>query len=233
MKVASRLAIAVFVLLPTLAGGGAPDAVKIVVFVTTAKQEGPLQITGFILPDKVGAGPTLVVRNTADKPVSDFSLAVALGNPAPDSRGEMGPAYYTGGPTRDFRPSERQIPPNSERQVHQNGLHTHYLAHWGGELHSTCLHVAAIVSRVTFADGTNWELEQNAQQTWKDSLQSDSTKGCDHSPAAEIALRDWDGASGNAETGSSSHLDSRTVQSYSVACPLRNLSGKLVAICPW
>jgi len=234
MKIVPTLAFALILLLPSLAGGGPPSDVKIAVFVTTVKQESPLQILGFKPPDKVGGAPILVVKNVSDKPVSDFYVSAAIGNPEGDSRGEVGPAYATGSGMRSVLPEERPIPPNSEREAHETAFRSHYLAHWGAELHSTCLHVAAIVLSVKFADGTAWRLEgQQDQEIWKSSLPSDSTKGCDHSPAAEAALKDWDGPSGNAETGSPSHLPAGTVQSYSFACPLRNLDGKLVAVCPW
>jgi len=235
MKVPSKLAIALFVLLPSLAGGSPPDDAKIVVFVTTVKQESPLQITGFRLPDKVGGAPVLVLRNVSGKQILDFHVAAVVGNPEADARrdAERPIATNTNSSNLDW-PQERAIPPNNEREAHENILRSHTLASWGGRLHSSCLHVAAIVLSVEFDDGTRWQLENiQDQQIWKSSLRSDSTKSCDRSPAMESALKEWDGPAGNAETGSPSHLDTRTVQSYSVTCPLRNLEGKLVAICPW
>lgn len=233
-RCAVRLAIAILILLPSLAGGSPPDDSRIVVFVTTAKQESPLQITGFKLPNKVGDAPVVVLRNMSAKAISDFYVAADVGNPEPDSRGEIAPAITTGSSMRVYWPQERAIPPNSQWEAHENILRSHTLAAWGGRLHSGCLHVAAIVTTVEFADGSRWDLGNlQSQEIWKSSLRSDSTKSCDHSPAMESALKEWDGPTGNAETGSSSHLDSRTVQSYSVACPLRNLGGKLVAVCPW
>lgn len=232
MKIPSNLVILFLFLLPSLAAGLPQDDVKISVFVTTVKQEGPLQITGFKLPDTVGGDPTVVVRNTSDKRVSDFSVAALLGNPEPDSRGEVGPKWSLAGPPRVLRPN-RPIAPNSEGEAPATGLRAHYLAHWGGELHSTCLHVVATISSVKFADGATWELQASSQEIWKSSLGPDSTKTCDHSPAVENALNNWDGAAGNADTSMPSRLPTDAVQSYSFACPLRNLDGGLVAICPW
>jgi hypothetical protein len=234
MRIPSKLVIVLFVLLPSLAGGWPTDDAKVVVFVTTVRQESPLQITGFKLPDKVGGAPVLVLRNESNKPIRDFHVAADIGNAEANSRGEIGPAFATNTSNIVFWPRERTIPPNSEREAHEGSLRSHTLAGWGGRLHSNCLHVAAIVLSLEFEDGTSWQLENmQDQQVWKSSLHSDSTKSCDHSPVMESALKEWDGPAGNEETGSPSHLDTRTVQSYSVTCPLRNLEGKLVAICPW
>ena len=244
MKVPLSLAIALLLLLPCFAWGWPTDGEKIVVFVTTVKREGPLQITGYKLPDKVGGAPVLVLRNESDKEIRDFYVVAEIGNPETDSHGEIGPAWSTStNSTRLDWPQERAIPANSEGEAHENIFRSHLLAGWGVRLHSSCLHVAAIVLSVEFADGTAWQLENHAdQEIWKHSLGSDSAKSCDHSPAMENALKEWGngsagneevGSSGNAGTGSPTHLDTGAVQSYSVTCPLRNLSGKLVAICPW
>ena len=244
MKIPSKLATALLVLLPGLAWGWPTGEEKIVVFVTTVKQDGPLQITGFKLPDKVGGAPVLVLRNVSNRQVRNFYIVADIGNPEADSHGDIGPAWSTStNSTRLDWPQERAIPANSEREAHENELRSHTLAAWGGSLRTSCLHVAALVQSVEFADGTTWRLENHANQgIWKSSLRSDSTKSCDHSPAMESALKEWDhgspgseepGPAGYEETGSPVHLNTGTVQSYSVACPLRNLSGRLVAICPW
>ena len=236
MKVLSKLAIGFLVLAPSLVGGSATDEEKIVVFVTTVKQESPLRITGFKLPDKVGGAPVLVLRNVSNKQIHDFDVAADVGNPEAGADGEIGPAFATGtNSTRLDWPQERAIPPNSEQEAHENTLRSHTLASWGGLLHSGCLHVAAIVFSVEFADGTTWRLEnQKDQKIWRSSVRTDDTKSCDHSPAMQSALKEWDdGSAGNEETGSPTHLDTGTVQSYSVTCPLRRIAGGLVAVCPW
>ena len=228
MRIPSKLAAALFVLLPSLAGGSPTGDVNIVVFVTTVKQESPLQIVGLKLPDKVGGAPVVVLRNASSKQIVGFHVAAAIGNPEADNA-EQPIAIST---NSDW--PEGPIPANSEREAHRMILRSHWLAAWGGRLYSSCLHVAAIIRSVEFADGTTWQLENlEDRQIWKSSLGSDSTKTCDHSSAVESALKEWDGASGYVQTGSPIHLDASTVQSYSVTCPLRSLEGKLVAICPW
>jgi hypothetical protein len=159
MSLPSRLA-KVLLLMPSLAVGSPTDVTKIVVFVTTVKQESPLQIIGFKLPDKVGGAPMLLLRNVSDKPIRDFHVAADIGNPEADSHGQIGPAFATSTNSSSLDwPQERAIPPNSDREAHEAILRTHTLAAWGGQLHSSCLHVAAIVLSVDFADGTRWQLE--------------------------------------------------------------------------
>lgn len=226
MKIASNLVMLLLFLLPSLAGGLPQDDVKISVFVTTVKQDGPLQITGFKLPGKLGDPPVLVLQNTTDKPITVFYVSAAIGNPDADSRGEAGPAYYLGS-AKLFGP----ILPESEREAPAPSFRAHHLAHGAGELHSTCLHAAVSVTSVIFADGEVWRAEDRQQEIWKSSLLPDSTKPCEHSAKVEAALKDWDGATGYEGMGSPSHLDTRTVQSYAFTCRLRDLGGKLVAIC--
>jgi len=235
MKIPSKLAAALFVVLPSLAGGSPTGDVNIVVVVTTVRQESPLQIVGLKLPDKVGGAPVLVLRNASSKQILGFHAAAAIGNPKADARhdAEQPITPNTNSSILDW--PEGPIPANSEREAPGKVLRSHLLAAWGGRLHSRCLHVAAIILSVEFTDGTTWRLENlQDRQIWKSSLDSDSTKTCgDHSSAVESALKEWDGASGYEETGSPIHLDASTVQSYSVTCQLRRLEGKLVAICPW
>jgi len=239
MKIPSKLAAALFVLAPSLAGGSPTGDVNIVVVVTTVKQESPLQIVGLKLPDKVGGAPVVVLRNASNKQILGFHAAAVIGNPEADARHdtEQPLAIPTSSSSSNLDWPEGPMPPipaNSEREAHGKSLRSHLLAAWGGRLHSSCLHVAAIILRVEFADGTTWQLENlEDRQIWKSSLGSDSTKTCDHSSAVESALKEWDGASGYVQTGSPIHLDASTVQSYSVTCQLRSLEGKLVAICPW
>src|ERR1700722_1513046 len=244
MKIPLRLATALLVLLPGLAWGWPTGGEKIVVFVTTVKQEGPLQITGFKLPDKVGAAPVLVLRNLSNKQVHKFYVIADIGNLEADSHGEIGPAWSTSTNSTSLDwPQERAIAANSEGEAHENIFRSHLLAGWGVRLHSSCLLIAAIVHSVEFADGTAWHLENHEdQEIWKSSLGSDSTRSCDHSPAMESALKEWGngspgneelGSSGNEGTGTPTHLDTGTVQSYSVTCPLKDVGGRLAAICAW
>ena len=236
MKIPSKLAAALFVLVPCLAGDSPTGDVNIVVVVTTVKQESPLQIVGLKLPDKVGGAPVVVLRNASNKQILGFHAAAAIGNPEVDNA-EQPIATPSTSSSSNLDWPEGPIPPipaNSEREARGKILRSHLLAAWGGRLHSSCLHVAAFILSVEFADGTTWQLENlQDRQIWKSSLGSDSTKTCGHSFAVESALQEWDGASGYVQTGSPIHLDASTVQSYSVTCQLRSLEGKLVAICPW
>ena len=213
------------------------DDAKINIFVTTTSQDSPLQVVGFRLPDKVGSAPMLVVLNISDKEVREFGVEAAVGDPEESARVETGEMVAIGtknGSGRIGWPQERMVPPNNRREAHETIFEPHHLAAWGQRLHSNCLHVAAIVTRVKFADGTSWELENFKDQTiWRSSLKTDSAKSCGHSPEIENALKQWSGAAGNASTGSLSHVDPGIVKSYSITCPLRMTGSELAAICPW
>jgi hypothetical protein len=215
----------------------AADNAKINIFVTTTSQDSPLQVVGFKLPDKVGSAPMVVVLNVSDKPIRQFYVHAAVGNPEESARIEAGEAVaisLSGGSDHIYWPGERAVPPNSQREAQAGTFKSHNLALWGQRLHSNCLHVAAIVTRVKFADGTSWELENFKDQIiWRSSLKTDSAKSCEHSPEIENALKRWSGAAGNASTGSLSHVDPGIVKSYSITCPLRITGSELAAICPW
>jgi hypothetical protein len=99
-------------------------------------------------------------------------------------------------------------------------------------LQSPCLHVAVIVRRVEFSDGTDWaESEARQLDIWKDLLSKNNEAGCqpvaDSSDKFAEAGTTWAGAP-------PPHSDGDTVDSYTVACPLKRLkSGKLAAACAW
>jgi hypothetical protein len=232
-----RYLVTLFILASCPTIGSPADDAKINIFVTTTSQDSPLQVIGFKLPDKVGSTPVLLVFNASDKEVREFSIEAAVGNPAESARLETGEEVAVGIGNSSLHsgwPAEGSIPPNGHKEAHREIFRSHNLALWGQRLHSNCLHVAAIVTKVKFADGTTWELESpKAQTTWKSSLDADSTKSCKHSPEVENALKQWSGASGYVSTGSPSHADTGIVKSYSITCPLQMVGGTLTAVCPW
>lgn len=174
---------------PTIASPA--DDAEINIFVTTTSQDSPLQVVGFKPPDKVGSAPVLVVSNVSDKQIREFHVHATVGNPEESTRIEAGKEValsLSDGSEHIYWPDERAVPPNSQREAHEGVFKSHLLAAWGQRLHSNCLHVAAIVTSVEFADGTTWELESpKAQTTWKSSLDPDRTKSCKHSPEVENA----------------------------------------------
>src|ERR1700752_4462793 len=123
VRVLSKLATALLVLLPGLAWGWPTGEEKIAIFVTAVNQEGPLQITGFKLTDRVGGAPVLELRNASNKKIRNFQIAADIGNPEADAHGEIGPGFSPNpNSTRLDWPQERAVSPNSEREAHENSL---------------------------------------------------------------------------------------------------------------
>lgn len=237
MKLAKQLSLALLVLAPCLTARPSADQVNVTIVVTAAVQDGPLQILGFKLPQKVGDAPRLVLHNVSEKQIRGFSTQGAVGNPEESTRvnaGEVVAIAQSNGSRRIHFPGEETVPPNGYRDAHDLGLRSHNLALWGQRLQSNCLHVTAIVFKVEFADGTRWELTTPREQAmWKASLRDDSTKSCSHSSTVQYALKQWEGDAGYVGMGEPSHQSTDMVQSYTVVCPLRMLGGGLKALCPW
>ena len=235
MKPLWQLTPALLALVLCLTAKPSADEVSVTIVVTTAPQNGPLQITGFKLPDKVGGEPILVLHNVSHKEIRSFGAEAAVGNPDESGRAEVGGMVAVGnGSEHIYWPHEQIVSPNGYREAHENVLRSHNLAEWGQRLHSSCLHVAPIVTYVEFTDGSRWELKTPQDEAiWKASLRDDSTKSCGHSSTVEYALRQWEGAAGYVGTGTPSHQSADAVRSYSIVCPLRMVGTRLTALCPW
>jgi len=236
MRYLQPFSVALLVLAPCLTARPSADEVSVTIVVTAATQDGPLQIVGFRLPEKVGDAPRLVLHSVSQKQIRHFSVEAAVGNPEESARVEAGEkvAVEEMSSGDAFWPHERTVPQNGYREAHESELRSHNLVKWGQQLHSNCLHVAAIVTHVEFADGTRWESTTPRDQAmWKASLRDDSTKSCGHSSVVEDALKQWDWTAGYADMGTPSHQSTDMVQSYTIVCPLRMVGGRLTALCPW
>ncbi len=239
MSISKRFAMALLLLAPCLAAGSPGDEVKLTIFVATAVQDAPIQVVGTRLPDKTGGAPIVKFHNLSDKQVQQFSVYAMVGNPEKADRvadSVAGEEVVIGTSTNEriFWPDEQMIPPRGYREAHVEILRSHVLLGHGETLHSNCMHAVLVVTEVNFSDGTSWTLKnlREYQAIWKRSLQPDSTKSCEHSPAVEEALTQWEGAAGygaDLPTGA----DPDFVSSYSLVCRLRPVGGKLAAVCPW
>jgi hypothetical protein len=222
-------------------------------FVTTVKQDSPVQVVGFKYPDK-GPGytasdrdteascllggycPKVVLHNAVAKDVRFIAVEGLMGDPARDEDGE---AEY---PYREVEvlssnnwksTSPRLIAANGESEF---GSATLWPVTTVGvalkTVESTCLLVAVIVTRVEFSDGTVWAHDPKQNATlWRDSVANETAGSCQKSSGATDTLKQlvtsWSGAP-------PPHSSTDTIESYSVACPVRKTKdGKLVAVCAW
>jgi hypothetical protein len=234
---------ATLVMLPIASSGQATGGVKVTGFVTTAKQDGPLQIIGFKLPEKIGAFPKVVVRNVSSKHIVDFTIRVTTGNLASGSLlggpgtqfgdGSMGTPAQSSSLYTQWR-KERFILPGSESEVKGYDLSSSHFVVIAAAVRSNCVHSLAMVNRVEFADGTVWEWLPKGEELdriWKESILPDSSKSCDNSSKAAELMKQLRGPAyinGGSPTGAHTGM----VQNYSVTCSLRRTHETLFVVCP-
>jgi hypothetical protein len=231
------------VMLPIATWGQAPDEVKVTGFVTTAKQDGPLQIIGFRLPEKIGHSPKVVVRNISSQQIVSFTIRITTGNLARGSLfAELGTQFGEGsiGPPAQnsvlypLWRKERSVLPGSESEVEGYNPSSSHSVVSAAAVRSNCVHSLAMVNRVEFADGTDWEWLPNDEEldrVWKGSILPGSSKSCDNSPKVTKLMEKLRGPA-YIVRDSLTHADTAVVQHYSISCPLRPMHGKLFAVCP-
>jgi hypothetical protein len=221
--------------------GQAGDRGQVVVTLAVAKQQpAPLRIIGFILPERVSDGPRLVVENYSSSEVTAFWGALLVGRAdatdrAPD--GKTDSVVLTNiGIRNEGWPRIPAIPPRTQTEVPQDGLRLPDLAYHGREAAAACLHVTILVTRVHYADGTIWRLDDVAgeRRVWSDSLSRESARACaGRRTPNENVLRHLEGWGYEKDPGSPTHATSERLTSYSFACPVRQLRNKLVVVCPF
>jgi hypothetical protein len=221
-------------------------------FVTTVKQDSPVQVVGFKYPDK-GPGypsgdgseasclsggycPKVVLHNATAKDVTFIAVYGLVGDPALH---EDGDAEYphTGVEVLSLNnwksTSPRLIAANGESEFGSATLWPVTTVGIGlSTVESTCLQFAVIVTRVEFSDGTVWahDPKQNAP-LWRDSIAGGTAGSCRNSSGAADTLKQLITSRSALPPA---HSSNDTMESYSVACPVRkNKDGKLFAVCAW
>lgn len=239
-----RLTLATFIALFSALAAASNDRVMVNVVVTMVKQDSPVQIVGFKLPDKgpfsgksVGVGcllegycPQVLLHNTTAKEVKFLEIRGILGNPRNND-----PEYPR---------SELEILASQAlKSVPQPLIAANGDAAFGDrtlwpfmavalsvkELQSNCIQFAVIVTRVEFSDGTVWRSDHNQNRIlWRNSIRQGYASSCQDSRAVEDAINQLQGAGGGSAP---SPLDSgsETVQFYEAACRVRGS----VATCDW
>jgi len=207
------------------------DNPAVAILVTSAKQDCPVQIRGFKLPQKVGGPPLLVVHNATEKEVRVFYVSGYVGNPRKLKGFDPQVGFILGGEPPDST-KESQLAP-SGAEVAYGVLKSHNFANLAKNVNSNCLHVAVLVTTVEFSDGSVWESQAGReanQDLWRNSIRAESMKGCENSEEMEETLKELDSA-GYRESGMPTNASPELVQYYTVSCPLVKLEGRLGAVC--
>jgi len=230
------------------------DHVVVNLFVTTVKQDSPVQIVGFKLPDKGPGVPIseankdgaaclsggyctkVLLHNTTAKEVKHIVVIGVLGDPRRDDDAEHP------------RPEMGVLPSSNWKLAPPVLLTANGDAEFGSDslwpfaivgialldtVKSNCFHFAVVVTRVEFSDGTVWtsDPKQN-QMLWRNSTRQENTSSCQDLSAVEGTIKQLQGASWSGPPPS--HSGSDTTQSYAVACPVRRVNdGELRAVCTW
>jgi len=231
MRRSQQVALAVSIVLLMAFTSSSASRLGVSLLFTIANQDCPLQIVGFKLPDKPGGYSKVLLHNTTAKEITSFYLIGLVGNP----RGANGASPKTESGMGQLANSVRTEPviaPDGNSELDVTFLRPLSAAYHAVNLRSNCLHIAVIVAETDFSDGSVWHSNSNQNQAlWEDSIRPESTVSCDNSPDVDETLKQIKTESYSAKT--STHLNPDTVQSYSVACPVRPSGRDLVAVCDW
>jgi hypothetical protein len=249
-----RIALTVFMALFAALTASPNDNVVVTLFVTTVKQDSPVQIVGFKLPGDAAADegqsestnpperavvplcrwcPKVLLRNATSKQVKNVTLQGLMGDPnRPVEITEVSGMGILS-ESRLGQPSPYVIAPNGDATYGDNGLWPFQMAVIAAPtVNSNCLHVAVVVWRVEFSDGTEWMSNRGQEQLlWKESLTQENTNSCKDLSAVDLKQLHTGIASFEPP---SRDLSSGITQSYSAACPVRRINGELsLGHCAW
>jgi len=216
------------------------DDRSVLLFVTATGGNGPLVVEGARLPQTSGDPPTFVVRNVSSKEVRYFNLTPLGGTPARstgsrdlagvDGKGERRNGDGTFWP----RGSDWTFPPGRSLETGPQwapGFTTRNLLDMARRVHTTCMHVAAIVSYVEFTDGTTWGLTDDQMfDIWKHSVRPESIASCRSSTRSDDQTSQ---IVTGFRAGIPTQLGREKVRQYSLVCPIREVNGADLAMCEW
>ena len=211
--------------------------------VVAAPQEAPLKIIGFVMPEKIGDPPKVIVHNASSKTVVQFYAVPLSGNPDKamahgDAPAEL-PEWETSGYRAACAPGDshctpeelHKIPPGNDARRHVDTLRSYFLANQAKRFKSNCLHTMVFIERVEFEDGTKWMLNSSERDsTWRNSIRPESLKGCaNQNPQTAEQLARMQGAGGH--VGTPIHVDPPTKTEFQVSCTIHEAHGTVVAYC--
>lgn len=207
---------------------GLPDnEPAITVWVMGEGKNGPVQVTGLKQPQKPTRYPLVHLRNGSSVPTKHISIEAIIDGGADKI------AHIESGSSKVRSRSGRGIAPYSDGWVQEPILQSSALVLFAKELHSTCLKVAVLVTRVEFTNGSSWNRDQSQKPDWL-MLSHEAGIGdpCKRSAVSDSDLELLTSAE-YAETPDAEVPDPTEVRTYLFCCPLVRRSSGLVAMCPF
>lgn len=212
----------------------AADRLAIHLRFTTAKQDCPLQISGFKLPkpsDGRPMAPEVLLHNTTEKTIEFFYLYGLVGDPRGNVDAEPQLVDALGQESPSVQPPP-QIAPYGDVAFEATFLRPMNSASDATRLGRSCLSVAVVVTQVRFSNAETWKADvKDFQALWTGSIQPETVQQCSESENAGDALKEL--KSFTISPRVAAEMSSSPVKSYSVACALQSVSGEERAICDW
>lgn len=176
-----------------------------------------------------------LVQNVSSNPIVtlrvDAAVGKADGTGSTISQGD-GPTSTLGVP--GWERLQKLIPPNGRAVAPEGALRSITLAYLARHLESDCLHTAAFVAAVDFADGTSWQQSwPQTEQMWKKSLPSGLAALCPQPPVQGMALRQLAGSGFLESVGQEALMNTSNQEAYAFICSVRRIQGKLMTVCPF
>lgn len=234
MRLTQRLPVLVLLSVFAAASSFAADELAIHLHFTAAKQDGPLQVTGFKLPQSSESrltSPQVLLHNTTGKAIDSFYVRGLVGDPR--EAGGAAPKFVNalGQESPRIQPPQ-QIAPYGDATFEATFLRPMDSAFDAKHFGRSCVQIAVAVTNVRFSDGETWSIGwKDFQPLWADSIQPESLQGCSPDENAGIALQELKGFTIFLRpfTG----LPSAPVKSYSVACRMQSVNSDETAVCDW
>jgi len=194
------------------------------VSVTTAKQQGPIQVLGFKRPQSIHEDPLVHLRNVSSVQAIHVWMEIL-------ARGPSGLYTSRGSPGTQAMSADRVIPRGGEVWVHESALKSFGLFEPAKPI-PACLELQPLISRVDFADGTKWYMDPHDRE---DVLSSPFPVGqgdCDNSAIAAAEWARFKGP-GFRDNGTWKAPDADEVDAYSYTCTLERFNSDLGVMCPY
>jgi hypothetical protein len=183
-----------------------------------SSQESPIQIVGFMTPERKGAGPRLVVRNSSDLDVISFRVGVSfyplMGAVAPSE------LDFPGGP--NLKHEEGPVPAHGTQITDPTNLMSQTLVVFASATQVVCLNTLVWVKEWTLSNGTvgRASASPGSDEALSNDLQK---KGCGDvvsSQADRDLLTDFTKAP-SFPVPVNARLSPQRVDEYHVVCHLR------------
>ena len=192
-----------------------------------AGKDGPVQVIGLKRPQRPSRYPLVHVRNSGTETTKQIWMEAII------SGGANKTVHIDSDVFRSRSSAERGIGPHNDGWVQEPKLQSSALVLFAKQLHSDCLKVAVLVTRVEFTNGSSWNRDQSQKPDWL-ILPEEAGIG---DPCKQSAVSDSDlellTSAEYVEAPDGEVPDSTEVRTYLFSCPLVHRSGGFVAMCPF